>query len=324
MGVMKIDIRSLQYFISVAEHLSFTEAAKQLYVAQPSVSQQVAVLERKMGVKLFHRNKQSVQLTDAGSVFLNDAKDLLKKLDESIENARQAEEGLIGTINIGLLSPQVKYFLPVLIREFRHKYPKVKINFNYEHIGKIREILKDDEIDIVFTISNGFQNINGLEHKKLWSEPHCIVMHEDHPLANKTSIDIGELAHEPFVMLDGKVFPPGLDLISAACTNHGFSPNIINLASRMEAVLMMVDSGIGITIIPKFLQSFHSPTLRFINIEGDDLKVDVMASWKKMNKRPSLSLFIEVLDAIICQKNNCFSLMSSTTPQTQLSAKNPS
>ncbi|MGE8081891.1 LysR family transcriptional regulator [Peribacillus loiseleuriae] len=306
-----MDIRSLRYFISVAEHLNFTEAAKQLYVAQSAVSQQIAILETKIGVKLFDRNKHSVQLTDAGSVLLKDARDILKKLDESIENARQAEEGLIGTINLGLLSAEVGCFFPVLVREFRRKYPKVKINFNYDDIGKIREKLKTDELDMAFTLSIGLQNIGGLEHKKLWTEPHCIVMHEDHPLANKTSIDIGELAHESFVMLDRQEYPPAFDLMLAACANHGFSPNIINLASRIEAVLMMVDSGIGITILPKFLQLYYSPTLRFINIEGDDFKVDVVASWKKMNRRPSLSLFIEVLESILAQKNDYFSLMSS-------------
>ena len=90
-----MDMRPLRYFISVAEHLNFTEASKQLYVAQPAVSQQIAYLEQKLGVKLFHRTKHSVQLTNAGSVFLKDAKEILNKLDESIENVRQAEKGLM-------------------------------------------------------------------------------------------------------------------------------------------------------------------------------------------------------------------------------------
>ena len=99
-----MDMRPIRYFISVAEHLNFTEASKQLYVAQPAVSQQIAYLEKKLEVKLFNRTKHSVQLTHAGSVFLKDAREVFKKLDESIENVHQAEEGLIGTINIGLLS----------------------------------------------------------------------------------------------------------------------------------------------------------------------------------------------------------------------------
>ena len=286
-----MDIRPLRYFIAVAEHLNFTEASKQLYVAQPAVSQQIAYLEKKLGVKLFHRTKHSVQLTNAGSVFLKDAREIIKKIDESIENAHQAEEGLIGTLNIGLLSVPVRDFLPPLIRKFRHKYPKVNIRFNYYHVGKIIEKLKADELDIAFTLSLGLQSIGGLEYKTLWTQPHCIIMHQDHPLANRKSINIAELAHESFVMLDRQESPPGFDLLLAACANHGFSPNVVNTASRIEAVLMMVDADIGITILPKYLQLYASPTLRFIDIEGDDLKVDVLASWKKTNKNP-YSIFI--------------------------------
>ena len=299
-----MDLRPLRYFISVAEHLNFTEASKQLYVAQPAVSQQIAYLEKKLGVKLFHRTKHSVQLTHAGSVFLKDAREVLKKLDESINNVHQAEEGLIGTINIGLLSVPVRDFLPKLIRKFRHKYPKVNIRLNYYHVGKMIEKLKADELDIAFTLSLGLQSIGGLEYKNLWTQPHCIIMHQDHPLADRTSINIAELVQESFVMLEREVSPPGFDLLLAACANHGFSPNLVNTASHIEAVLMMVDAEIGITILPKYFQQYASPTLRFINIEGDDFKFDVLASWKKINKNPSIPLFIEELELLLSQQND--------------------
>ncbi|MEH7252395.1 LysR family transcriptional regulator [Neobacillus niacini] len=297
-----MDLRPLRYFIVVAEHLNFTEASRQLYVAQPAVSQQIAYLEKKIGVKLFNRTKHSVQLTEAGTVFLKDAKEVLKKLDESIENAHHAEEGLIGTINIGLLSVPVRDFLPLLIRKFRRKYPKVTIRLNYYHVGKIIEKLKDDQLDIAFTLSLGLQSIGGLEYKTLWTQPHCIIMHQDHPFANRKSINIAELAKDSFVMLEREVSPPGFDLLLAACNNHGFSPNLVNTASHIEAVLMMVDAGIGITILPKYFQSSASPTLRFINIEGDDHKVDILASWKKINKNPSLALFIKELELLHSSK----------------------
>ncbi|MDR7236386.1 LysR family transcriptional regulator [Neobacillus drentensis] len=298
-----MDIRPLRYFISVAEHLNFTEASKHLFVAQPAVSQQIAYLEKKIGVKLFHRTKHSVKLTEAGSVFLKDAREILRKLDESIENARQAEEGLIGTINIGLLSVPVRDFLPRLIRKFRQKYPKVNIRLNFYHVGKIIEKLKSDELDIAFTLSLGLQSIGGLEYKNLWTQPHSIIVHQDHPLANRKSINIQELSQESFVMLGREESPPGFDLLLAACANHGFSPNLVNTASHIDAVLMMVDAGIGITILPKYLQLFSSPTLRFISIEGDDFKVDVLASWKKKNENPSLPLLIEELELLLSQQN---------------------
>ncbi|WP_342431290.1 LysR family transcriptional regulator [Neobacillus sp. FSL H8-0543] len=293
-----MDIRPLRYFISVAEHLNFTEASKELFVAQPAVSQQIAQLEKKLGVKLFHRDKHSVRLTNAGTVFLKNAKEIIEKIDESIVNAQQAEEGFIGTLNIGILNIPVRDFLPLLIRKFRQKYPRVNIRLNYHHLGRIIEKLKADELDIAFTLSPGMQNIGGIESKTLWSQPHSIILHQDHPLANRTSINIAELADEPFVMVDRQEAPPGFDLLLAACGNHGFSPNIVSTAARIEAVLMMVDSDIGIAILPKYLQFFAPPSLRFIDIEGDNLSIDVITSWKKINNNPTLSLFIEELEVL--------------------------
>ncbi len=305
-----MDIRPIRYFIAVAQHLNFTEAAKQLYVAQPAVSQQIAYLEKKMGVKLLHRSKHSVQLTNAGSIFLKDAIELMKKLDESMENARQAEAGLIGTVRIGMLSAPVRQFLPVLVRRFRRNYPKVNFHLNYYQVGKILEKLKADEIDVAFTLSLGIQSIGGLEYRTLFTQPHCIIMHQDHPLAHRKSINIAELVQESFVMLERQESPQGFDLLLAACANHGFSPKLVSLASRVDAVLMMVDAGIGITILPKYLQVFASPSLRFINIEGDDLKVDVLASWKKTNPNPTVSLFIDEMEALLSQENDFFPSMS--------------
>ncbi|MEB3100090.1 LysR family transcriptional regulator [Ferviditalea candida] len=308
-----MDIRQLRYFISVAEHLNFTEAAKQLFVAQPAVSQQIANLEKQMGVQLFIRDKHSVRLTNAGTVFLKDAQDIFSRFEESIERARQAEHGLIGKLNIGLLSAPVRKLLPHLVRQFRQKYPNIHIHFNFYHLAELLEKLKADEIDLAFTLSLGLHSIGGLEIRSLCTQPHCIIMHQDHPMANRKSINVAELAQEPFVMLERQESPPGFDLVMAMCANHGFSPSIVSQTSRVETVLMIVDSGIGITIMPRHLQLYNSPTLRFINIEGDDHKVDVVASWKKMNTNPTISLIIEEMETLLSQPHDFFSFMSSSS-----------
>ena len=116
-----MEIRQLRYFISVAEHLNFTEAAKQLFVAQPAVSQQIKSLEKEIGIKLFVRDKHSVQLTPAGKVFLNDAIEMLNRFEDVIKKARKAEIGEVGELSIGFLNAPVKNFLPGLVKDFRRK-----------------------------------------------------------------------------------------------------------------------------------------------------------------------------------------------------------
>ncbi|WP_400164521.1 LysR family transcriptional regulator [Brevibacillus sp. TJ4] len=294
-----MDIRQLHYFIAVAEHLNFTEAAKKLYVAQPAVSQQIASLEKKIGVKLFHRTKHSVELTNAGRAFLEDAREIAKRFADSIQHAREAEEGLAGVIRIGLLSVSVRDFLPLVVRSFRSKYPNIRLHFSFHNSARINRMLQDDEIDIAFTLSHGLHNIHNLQCRALWNQPYSIILPQDHALADQAELSVAQLEHEPFLMLDREESPQGYDYVLAMCASHGFSPRIVSHASRPDAVLMMVDAGIGITILSRHLLLYASPRLRFVDIAGEQHQVDVVVAWKNSTANPSVPLLIrEVEDTL--------------------------
>lgn len=291
-----MDVRQLRYFIAVAEHLNFTEAAKTLFVAQPAVSQQIAYLEKKLGVQLFFRSKHSVELTHAGTVFLKDAREIVQRLDASIETVRLAEEGMVGSVNIGLLSVSVRAFLPLVVRSFRKKYPNVHIHFAFYNVGQINKKLENDEIDLAFTLSHGLGSMRGVASRKLWTQPYCVIMPHDHPLAEKPSLRLEQLAQEPFVMLDRGQSPQGYDHILALCAKKGFSPPIVSHASRIDAVMLIVDAGIGITIQSRHVQMYATPTLRLVDLEGDDYEVDVVASWKEQTANRSVALFMQEVE----------------------------
>jgi DNA-binding transcriptional LysR family regulator len=302
-GGFHMDIRQLRYFIAVAEHLSFTEASKHLFVAQSAVSQQIADLEEKIGVKLFTRNKRSVRLTSAGSVLLKESISIVNKTEEAIEKTRQAEMGIIGNLNIGFLGYTERNFLPYLIREFRRKYPKVDLHLNQYNHGMLNESLKSGELDIGFTFSFGLYNIGGLEGKTVFTETISVVLHQDHPLAKETSIDISSLANERFIALDRQESPQGFNQTLQICANHGFSPNIVSEPSLLSTVLMMVDSGMGIAILPKSLKLHSSPSLRFVDIQGEKTEYELVAAWKRTNTNPSISLFLDALELV--KSNDC-------------------
>ncbi len=293
-----MEIRQLQYFVSVAQHLNFTKAAKQLFIAQPAVSQQIANLEKEMGVKLFKRDQHSVQLTPSGVVFLKEAIEIIKKSEEAVKKAIEAKNGVIGHINISFLSAAVKGFFPSFVKQFNLKYPNIELHLNHSQTGEIIEKLKSDEIDIAFTLSMGLQNIGGLESKVLFSVPHCVIVHDDHPLANKQSIYMKDLVEEKFVLLKREESPQGFDYILALCSDHGYSPNIVSQEERIETVLMLVEAGKGITILLEHLSSYASPSLQFKYLEDANQIIDIVACWKKSNTNPSLSLFIDELNTL--------------------------
>lgn len=293
-----MEIRQLRYFISVAEHLNFTEAAKRLFVAQPSVSQQIASLERSMDVKLFVRNKHSVKLTPAGKVFLNDAIDILNKSEEALKRAKKAAIGEVGQLSIGFLNAPVKSFLPELVKEFRRKFRFIQINLNHYQTGQIIEKLKNDEVDIAFTMSFMPQDLTEWESIRLFSQPYCVFMNQEHHLAKNKSVSIFDLVQEPFVMPDRKESPQGYDHLLRLFAKYGFLPNIVVQAERIETVLMFVEAGLGIAVLPKHLKVYANPSLRFIKIEEWNHTVDIVVAWKKTNPNPSIQLFLAELENI--------------------------
>jgi DNA-binding transcriptional LysR family regulator len=296
-----MDIRQLRYFITVAEYLNFTKAANQLYVAQSAISHQIADLEDQLGVKLFIRNKRSVQLTPAGSVFLKEAIEIVEKTSGAIERAKQTEAGVIGSLAIGFLSVHVRSFLPNVIKTFRELHPKVKLQLDHFPTKMLKESLELGELDLAFTLPSGLDRIDEIEIQSVASEKYCIVMHKNHHLSNQQRIHLRDLATEPFIIHNRHDSPVGsYDFIIHLCEQNGLTPRIVSQPRFVDSVPVLVESEIGISILPKSFEALSSPSLRFIEIDGlDDNHFELVVAWKKNNLNPSIALFLDVLKSMI-------------------------
>jgi DNA-binding transcriptional LysR family regulator len=291
-----MEMRQLKYFASVAEYLNFTEAARHLYVAQSAVSQQIAALEKELGVSLFQRNKRSVKLTNAGQVLLKETQFLLSRMNEAVEKARQADAGLIGTLRIGFLGYTERIFLPPLIRRFRKLYPQIELKLDKYHHGELIEMLSNEELDIGFTLAFGIEPVSSLDFQTIFQENIAVVMHEDHPMASLKTVDLAALASEPFVVLNRRESPQGYQQTLQICSNHGFTPKIEHEPRLMQTLLMLVDAGLGISILPLSAQLQASDTLRFISLKEQQRGHELVAAWKKNNTNPSIPLFLNEIE----------------------------
>ncbi|MBP2656357.1 MAG: hdfR 3 [Firmicutes bacterium] len=296
-----MDIRQLRFFLAVAEHLNFTEAAKHLYVAQPAVSQQIADLENQIGVKLFIRDKRSVQLTAAGKVLFEESRALIEKTEEILEKTRKAAAGLVGTLKIGFLASAVKNHLPHTVKLFRAKYPDVSLELKQYTMGPLHEALEHGTLDIGFTMSFDLQNETDLVWRTLYSDVVSIVLRDDHPLAAEPQVSFSDLAKEPFVLLSPEQSPRYYDFINRLCLKRGFLPNIVNFANLMETVLILVENGIGVSIVPRHTTVYNVPNLRFQDVDGEDAQIEVVVAWKKVASNPAVPLFLRELGIADCQ-----------------------
>jgi len=290
-----MDIRQLRFFLAVAEHLNFTEAARHLYVAQPAVSQQIADLENQIGVKLFIRDKRTVQLTAAGKILFQEAHVLIEKTEEVLEKTRRGAAGLIGSLKIGFLASAVKNLLPHTVKVFREKYPDVNLELKQYTMGPLHEALEHGQLDIGFTMSFDLQQATDLSWRTLYSDVVSIVLREDHPLAGQEQIDFSSMEKEPFVFLSPEQSPRYYDFVNRLCLNRGFLPKVVGHAHLMETVLILVENGMGISIVPRHTKVYNTPTLVFKDISGEDAKIEVGVAWKSLITNPSVPLFLNEL-----------------------------
>jgi len=291
-----MDIRQLRYFISVAEHLNFSVAATQLHITQPALSKQIADLEAEIGQKLFARNTRSVELTAAGVALLNKATTIVTKADSAISRARQAANGYSGNLQIGILSPFEKKELPALVTKFHHKYPESIVSFTILGWKSLNEALINGSVDIAFTPSQGIDEVPELAWLPTHhSYPLSLVVPNDHPLAKADSVDICALAHEHFVMLSQAEYPLAYKHMRQLCISHGFYPNIVSEAPVLETLLLMVATGIGVTIHSKLTDAYAISNLHFIPLKNCPFTFDLVVAWQKATSSPLVQPFLQTL-----------------------------
>lgn len=290
-----MDIRSLKYFLMVAECLNFTEASRRLFIAQSALSQQIAELEKKVGVALFERNKRSVRLTNAGAIFLNDAQDIVRRYEEALIRVRQTEQGLLGQLNVGYLSESFANFLPPFIQGFINNYPTIDLHFEGLNNGPLMDKLADSEIDIAFTVNLGLEYVPDVEQILIGQDYVSVILPRNHPFSSDKSNNFSRFSNEHFIFMDRNQSPQGFDRTIQICADAGFSPNISSNVHNIKDIIFMVESGLGIAILPKNVVENYSRNLCIIPIENGKYVINLVAAWKKNNKNPSLPFFLEAL-----------------------------
>jgi DNA-binding transcriptional LysR family regulator len=218
-----MELRHLRYFLSVADCEGFSPAARKLHVSQSAISEQIRNLEEEIGVPLIDRNQRHLKLTPHGEIFLEEARNVLSAADHAVEMAQRSARGETGNLAIGFFVWGVGAFFPKLIREYRRRYPGVRLSLFEMTAAAQNEAFASGRIDIGFTRPLEPPFSETLESELLYRDPIVAVLPRTHPLA-KGSIRVEALAGERFVLCDRASSPTLFDSIIALCRNAGFSP----------------------------------------------------------------------------------------------------
>ncbi|AYK08000.1 LysR family transcriptional regulator [Brevibacillus laterosporus] len=243
-----MDIKQLHYFVTVSNHLSYSKAAQKLHISQPSLSNAIKNLEQEIGSPLLERNTRKVELTDAGKILYKKSILLLSQMNMLKKEMEEVKLTGSGDLIIGIIE-SVKHWIPKVIRKYQDRFPTINIKLIEVLSGKaVKESLR--KYDTHLLITNQYINEPDIESLPLYDERLVLVLHRDHPLAQKRgSILLEELKREPFI-ISTEGFQTREDILTAF-TLEQITPKIKFEIERFETALTLVRENLGITIIPE-------------------------------------------------------------------------
>jgi DNA-binding transcriptional LysR family regulator len=262
-----VELRQLRVFVAIAEEGTFTAASGRLMLVQSAVSATIRALERELGTALFERTTRRVELTDAGQALLPEARATLEASRLAFDAVDQVKGGVRGTVSIGIMQATASQSVsvPRLIGGFQAEHPLVTATV--KHVGGSANIathVRDGDLDIgILSLPGDYE---GVELRELGREPMLLACAAGHPLAQRSSVSLGELVGEPFV--DG---PPGWGVRTV--TDEAFAAAGVRRTLRFEvndtqSIVQFVAEGLAVALLPPSI-ALSAPAVSLVPVAGD-------------------------------------------------------
>ena len=288
----------MRYFVAVAESLSFSRAATKLRLAQPSLSAQVRSLEDELGLRLLERDRNRVALTDAGAVFLKEARQVLARAEKAVARAKEAAEGKSGELRVASMGPLTFSFLPACLTRLHADLPGAKVIVTELAASEQLSQVNAGRVHLGF-VPDPFPRLaegKQLTAKRILLSPLVIVMSTGHPLAERSSVNLAELERETFIHI--LMFGTDAQRIwsQEVCRKAGFTPRFGNAATSADNLITMVAAGSGIALIPKIAERFDSPGCVTVPVADKGVRYELFALYDNRFTSALRDRFLAIVD----------------------------
>ena len=288
-----MELRQLRYFLMLANELHFKRAAEKLFIVQPALTKQIQDLEAELGIILFDRNKRNVKLSVAGEFFKNEVTKVFEGLEKAKNEVKQVEIGKKGEVKIGYVGSCIHTFLPDLLAKLHENFPEIHTYLSEMTSASQLLAIQKGELDVAF-LRNPPLNIR-FNQKLVFQENFALVLPKNHFLNETNFESMAQVANEKFILptkSDGEIYH---QLQWSICEDAGFLPQIAHETVHGHTTLKLVESGLGISLIPISFSTVTNAAIKFIALENIPQKAEITALWNPQNPNPSLRRFLEMI-----------------------------
>lgn len=286
-------ILQLRCFVILSETLSFSHTAEILHLTQPAVSHQIKKLESQLNFQLFIRNKQAVELTDAGKYFYQDVKEILSRLTLAINDATSISQGTSRLIKIGYEGYDLeRYNLPRIINQIKARLTRTDVMVVMASQREQRNALLSQKVQLILTPRDNIESTEGVIYKELISSGLDCVVAADHPLRHQQTVQMADLASERLIFLDPTKSPK--ELSGFVTRLHKLLPDCqYSYVDSTISANILIQSNSGVALIPTFTKSLD-PNLYRIPFQMD-MDVSYGVAWLKEHATDDIKLCASII-----------------------------
>jgi DNA-binding transcriptional LysR family regulator len=260
-----MELRHLRYFIVVAEEQNITRAAARLHISQPPLSRQIRALEDELGVVLFEHTAKSVQLSEAGRIFLEEARAVLQRANEAVQVARAVACGQRGTIHVGHAPALVSKMLPITLQLFHEANPQIRVQLYDLSTVEMLRGLRDGKIDVALLVNVQPRIMNEFAFQEIRRDPVCVAVHSAHSLAQERKIGIERVAKEPIIAFTMADYPEYHAWLNGLFEPLNCKPRIVEEHDSVAGLIASVGAARGVALV---LESFKHVVSRGVKIRN--------------------------------------------------------
>jgi DNA-binding transcriptional LysR family regulator len=290
-----MELRHLRYFVAVAEEQNVTRAAKRLHVSQPPLSRQIRDLEDDLGVALFEHRAKAVRLTEAGRVFLDEARAVLRRADEAVQMARAVAGGRRGEIHVGYAPSLAVELLPTALRVFQESNPGVRVQLHDLSTREMLRGLRDESLQLALLVQVSVKVLEGLLFEELRHYGICVAMHPAHRLARTRKVGLGQIVEERLIAYTVADYPEYHVWLADLFAPFNRLPQIAEEHDSATSLVASVEAGRGIALVQESFQCFSGPRLKIRLLTPPPPPLIVGAARRKDAKSPAIENFLAAL-----------------------------
>ncbi len=275
-----MELRHLRYFVAVGEEQHYGRAAERLRVAQPALSRQIQDLEREIGFQLFDRLPRGVRLSAAGRALLEDARLILRQVNEATMRAERVARGLAGTL------------VPASFLQFRQGQPEAELQLSpLSSLDQVQAV-RSGRLDAGY-VFNMPKNDLELDQVQVASQKLVLAVHKRHPLTKSKGLRLRDLTDADFVWFPRRQSPAYYDRLMQACSRGGLkTPRIVQEAADQATLLSLVACGLGVAFVSDATRWRCPKDVALRPVVDMHLPIAFSLVWRKDNASPLLARFV--------------------------------